>query len=127
MPIIFSHFGRFWRGVYFFSGHFGRFRRAVYLLFSAILAVFGGRYIHYFRPVWPFSDGGRFIFLGRFWPFLEGGRFIIFSHIGCFRRVVYSFFSAIWAVFGGRYIHYFGSFFAFFGGRYTYHFRPFWL
>ena len=57
------------------------------LLFSAILGIFGGRWIYYFRP---------------FSPFLEGGRFIIFGHFGCcFRRAVDFLSSAVLAIFAG--------------------------
>ena len=92
--------------------HFGRFRSAVYLLFLTILAVFGGRYIHYFQPFWPFSEGGGFITFGHFWAFSEGGILIIFGHFGPDQRAVELSFSAILAVLGGWF---------------AYYFRPFWL
>ena len=107
-------------------GHFSCFRRAVFLLFSAISAVFGGRYLYYFPPFLPFLEGGICIVLGHFghfrrggfllflpilaifggqycyyfrpfWSFSEGGNFIIFGHFGRFRRAVLLLFSALLA------------------------------
>ena len=79
-------------GIFIICSHFGRYWRAIFSLFWAILAVFEGGCLYYFRP---------------FWPIPEGGIFIIFGHFGLFRRAVFLLFSAFLAAFGGRYFYYF--------------------
>ena len=90
MFITFGRFGCFRRrpffwpysegGIFIIFGPFSRFRRAVFLIFSTILAVFGGCCFCSFRPFWPFS---------------EGAVCIIFGHFSRFRRAVFLFFSAV--------------------------------
>ena len=94
--------------LFFFLGHFSHCRTAVFLLFSGILAIFGGRYFNYFRPFCPFS---------------EGGTFVIFSHFGRFRRAVFLLFSAILAVLGQQCFHC-GLQGPFFIGKYRYYVLP---
>ena len=69
-----------------------------------------------FRPFWPYSEGGRFVFFahfGCFWRAVDlllwatlavfaSRRFIILNHSGCFRVQVQLSLTAVWAVFGGR-------------------------
>ena len=111
--MLLSPFWRFSEGTHLlvadFIGHLGR---AVDLVISPVLAVFGGRWIYYFQPFWPFPEGGRFVtfahldgfrkgrtyHLRSFWPFLQGSKFIILAKFGHFRRAVDAFFSAILAV-----------------------------
>ena len=105
-PQCFSHF-IFWpfsNGGSFFGGggalwpfsegsifilfwQFGHFCGAVCSLFSAILAFFGGQYVHYLRP---FSDGGILIILGRF---------------GRIRTAGFLIFLGILAIFGGQHFY----------------------
>ena len=67
----------------------------------SILALFGGRYFYYFRP---FSEGGNFIIFGRF----RRAVFLLFlATFTVFGVAVILLFSAVLAVFRGRYFYLF--------------------
>ena len=128
-------------GSFIIVGHFGSFQRAVVLLFSAILAAFGGQYFYYFQTIWPFFGGRSFYSFQAFLAFSEGGSFIIFGHLSRSQRAICLSFSSILAIFGGRYFYYFRAFWPFsegrianyflaflclFGGWWLYYFQAFW-
>ena len=80
-------------------------RRALDLLFSPSLPLFRGPDIHCFRAFWPCTGCVRFMICGHFGHFPEGTTSIIPGPFGGFHSAVDSFFRAISAVFGERYIY----------------------
>ena len=91
-------------GGFIFFNNFGQLARAVDLLFSVLLAIFGGRQVYYSGPFRQFLEGGRFIRFAHFRHFQRGVD-AVFMATASFQRTVDSLFSAIRAGFGVRKVY----------------------